>query len=93
MGLTPTPVSEDQKKIERLFYDVGGPLINYKKKEVVELAGTDTAKGANLIKLKVKTKAELKQSCTWIEEYYYEAGIEGDNGQDYLFLLLRTIKD
>lgn len=52
---TPTPVSDEEKKMGASRYDLGGPLFNYKEKgSTVELAGTDSATKA--IKLKVKDK-------------------------------------
>jgi outer membrane lipoprotein-sorting protein len=54
---TPSPVSEDEKKLGSSRYDLGGPLYNYKEKgSTVELAGSDTVNGVKAIKLKVKDK-------------------------------------
>ena len=87
MGATsPTPVSEEEKKIGASRYDIGGPLFNYKEKgNTVELAGTDSVNGVKAIKLKVKDKNAIETTIYLDPQTYYiiKAESKGNvNGQD-----------
>src|SRR6476660_1588857 len=87
MGATsPTPVSEEEKKIGASRYDIGGPLFNYKEKgNTVELAGADSVNGVKAIKLKVKDKNAIETTIYLDPQTYYiiKAESKGNvNGQD-----------
>jgi outer membrane lipoprotein-sorting protein len=88
MGATsPTPVSDDEKKLGAYRYDVGGALVNYKEKgSTVELAGTDSVNGVKAIKLKVKDKNGF-ETMTYLDPntyYILKQETKGTvNGQEF----------
>jgi len=73
MGATsPTPVSDEEKKIGESRYDVGGPLYNYKEKgSTVELAGSDSVNGVKTIRLKLKDKNGMETLFSLDPKTYY----------------------
>ena len=92
---TPTPMSEDEKKLGESRFDAGGPLFNYKEKgSTVELAGSDSVNGVKTTNLKVKDKNGTETILHLDPKTYYilKADSKGMvNGQE--FVVTSTFSD
>ena len=85
-AVTPTALSDEEKKYSGTPYSIGDPLVYYKEKGgIVELAGNDTVNGVKSVRLKLKDKNGVETYFSLDPNTYYTLKTDTKgmiNGQD-----------